>query len=376
MLQKGKRKIRALIMLGRVLIYSYGERPRIHHKINQRGYSMYYPPQYPFYNPSLYDMAQGAKRDLKRTSNAFCWTLLVAMALMSGFIFLCGFYLKAVGYPWDYTGSEFMGFPPVLYYLALGMGYVVGLAAPAFLYFAAKRIDLSEALPFQKTGLIKTAACVFLGSAICMLANIPANMVVEIEKALGFSGNMPEMPLTNDPWVLFLYGITIAVVPPIVEELIFRGMVLHSLRKYGDGFAIVGSALLFGLYHGNFVQMVFAFIAGLIMALVVVRTGSLWTSILIHFINNAVSFAIEMTQRYAGEDMANQLNYIVMGTLLILGLISLIYILKKDKRFFRSDTQDPLFRFSTKLWALFANPGGVAVLIFSIFSSITILTSY
>lgn len=337
---------------------------------------MYYPPQYPFYHPSLYHIAQGAKRDLKRTSNAFCWTLLVAMSLMSGFIFLCGFYLKAVGYPWNYTGSEFMGFPPVLYYLALGMGYVVGLAAPAFLYFAAKRIDLSEALPFQKTGLIKTAACVFLGSAICMLANIPANMVVEIEKALGFSGNMPEMPLTNDPWVLVLYGITIAVVPPIVEELIFRGMVLHSLRKYGDGFAIVGSALLFGLYHGNFVQMVFAFIAGLIMALVVVRTGSLWTSILIHFINNAVSLAIEMTQRYAGEDMANQLNYIVMGTLLILGLISLIYILKKDKRFFRGDTQDPLFRFSTKLWALFANPGGVAVLIFSIFSSITILTRY
>lgn len=134
-----------------------------------------------------------------------------------------------------------------------------------------------------------------------MLANIPANAVVNIEKAFGFSGNMPELPLTDDPWVLVLYGITIAVIPPIVEELLFRGMVLNSLRKYGDGFAIVASALLFGLYHGNFVQMVFAFLAGLVMALVVVRTGSLWTSILIHFVNNSISFPLRWFSDMQGK---------------------------------------------------------------------------
>ena len=337
---------------------------------------MSYPPQYPFYNPSLYSMAQGAKRDLKRTSNALCWTLLAAMFLMGSFLYLGGLYMRKIGYVGDYSNSEFQGFTPVMYYLAVGLGYVVGLAAPVFLYFAAKRIDLGDALPFQKIGFVKTAACVFLGAAVCMLANIPANIVVSVEKVFGFSGNMPEMPLTDDPWVLALYGITIAVIPPIVEELLFRGMVLHSLRKYGDGFAIIASALLFGLYHGNFVQMVFAFIAGLIMALVVVRTGSLWTSVLIHFINNSVSLAIEMTQRYAGDAAANQLNYIVMGVLLGLGLISLIYILTKEKHFFRGDAPDPLLRFSSKMLALFANPGGVAVLNYPAYSSVVVLTKY
>lgn len=337
---------------------------------------MYYPPYFPYYNPSMYDIARGAKRDLKRTSNALCWTLLAAMFLMSGFTYLCGLYLKAVGYTGDYSNSQFQGFTPALYYLALGMGYVVGLSVPVLLYFAIRRIPLSDALPFQKIGFVKTAACVFFGSAVCMLANIPANMVANIEKVFGFSGNLPEMPLTDDPWVLVLYGITIAVVPPIVEELLFRGMVLHSLRKYGDGFAIVASALLFGLYHGNFVQMVFAFIAGLAMALVVVRTGSLWTSILIHFVNNSISLAIEMTQRYAGEGVANQLNYVIMGAVLVLGLASLIYILVKDKHFFRGEVPDPMFRVSTRLGAVFANPGGVAVLIFSLVSSIAILVNY
>jgi uncharacterized protein len=337
---------------------------------------MYYPPYNPYYNPSPYAMAQGEKSDLKRTANSICWTLLAAMLLMSGLVLACRAYLSLVGYASVDPGSEFSGFTPILYYLATGSGYVVGLAVPALIYFAAKRIPLSDALPFQKVGFVKTAACVFFGSAVCMLANIPANMVVEIEKFFGFSGSMPEMPLTNDIWVTVLYGITIAIIPPIVEELLFRGMVLQSLRKYGDSFAIVVSAMLFGLYHGNFVQMVFAFIAGLIMALVVVRTGSLWTSILIHFINNSISFAIEMTLRYAGENTANLVNSIIVGALIALGVLSLIYLLIKDKHFFRSGKSNPLLPLSSKVGAAFANPGGVVMLLFAVGSSIWILIKF
>ncbi len=338
-------------------------------------YSPYY--QYnPYNNPSPYMMMQREKRELKRTSNALCWTLLAAMLLMGGLVFVCGKYLKVLGYSGEYSNADFNGYTPVLYYLANGLGYVVGLAVPALLYFAIKRISLSDALPFEKAGVIKTAACVFFGSAACMLANLPANAVVNIEKAFGFSGEMPEMPLTNDMWVLVLYGITITIVPPIVEELLFRGMVLQSLRKYGDGFAVVTSAILFGLYHGNFVQMVFAFIAGLVMGLVVVRTNSLWTSILIHFINNSISFSMEMVQRYAGDGTMNLVNNIVVGSLLILGMVSLIYLLIKDKHFFSGDKPNMFFKFSSKLGAAFANPGGIAMLIFAFGTSIMILMNY
>ena len=339
---------------------------------------MYYPPYppNPYYNPSPYFLMQEEKRDLKRTANSLCWTLLAAMLLMSGLVYVCKYFLSLIGYTPVDPASEFGGFTPVLYYLATGAGYVVGLAVPPLLYFAAKRIPLTNALPFQKTGLLKTAACVFFGSAVCMLANIPANMVVQIETFFGFSGNMPAMPLSNDIGVLILYGITIAIIPPIVEELLFRGMILQSLRKYGDGFAIVVSAMLFGLYHGNFVQMVFAFIAGLVMALVVVRTGSLWNSIIIHFINNSISFGIEMTQRYAGDSTANTVNYVIVGVLFALGLISLLYLLIKDKHFFRSQPSNPLFPLSAKVGAAFANPGGIAMLLFSVSMSVYILVKY
>ncbi len=328
----------------------------------------------PYYNVHPYVEAQNSKRELRKTSNAVCWTLLVAMFLMTGFLYVCVFYLRAVGYTHDYTNSDFQGFTPVLYYLANGAGYLVGLAAPALVFFAARHISLSSALPFEKAGFLKIGACVFFGTAVCMLANIPANAVVEIEKWFGFSGELPEMPLTGDPPVLFLYFLTIAVIPPLVEELFFRGVVLHSLRKYGDGFAVVGSAILFGLYHGNFVQMVFAFIAGLVMALVVVRTNSLWPSILIHFFNNGISFAIEMSQRFGGDQMADYVNNTVVGVVLALGVASFVYLLVKDKKFFHSDGVNPYFRLSAKLNALFFNPGGVAVLLLTLLSSFRYLS--
>ena len=43
-----------------------------------------------------------------------------------------------------------------------------------------------------------------------------------------------------------------AVVPLFVEEFLFRGVILSQFRKYGDVFAVIASALLFGLLHRNF----------------------------------------------------------------------------------------------------------------------------
>jgi membrane protease YdiL (CAAX protease family) len=343
---------------------------------------MYYPPYPPYQpnpynnpnnNPSQYSMMLGEKRDLKRTVNRLCWTLLIAILMMEGFSVVCMFFLGAIGYQLVNPTSDFHGFMPILYYLMVNVSYVVGLAIPALVYFAIRRIPLGSALPFGPVRLPKAAACIFFGSAVCMLANIPANMVISAEKFFGFSGDMPEMPLTDDLWVLILYGITVIIVPPIVEELLFRGMILQSLRKYGDGFAVVVSSILFGLYHANFVQIVFAFIAGLIMALVVIRTGSLWVSILIHFINNSISLALEMIQLYGGDQAESLANYIVLGVLMLSGVISLIYLIVKDKSFFRWNPRNPVYPMTSKIWSAFTNPGAIVIVLYSLVYSINVL---
>lgn len=78
-----------------------------------------------------------------------------------------------------------------------------------------------------------------------------------------------------------------AIIAPVSEEILFRGLLCGSLRPYGKRFAIFGSALLFGLFHGNLVQTPYAFCAGLVLGYVAEEYGLVW-SLALHVFNNFV----------------------------------------------------------------------------------------
>jgi len=80
----------------------------------------------------------------------------------------------------------------------------------------------------------------------------------------------------------------VVLIGPIFEELIFRGAVLGTLRRFGDNFAILFSAILFGFYHGIILQIPFGFAMGLLFGYVAVR-WSLRISIVLHIIVNGLS---------------------------------------------------------------------------------------
>ena len=85
-------------------------------------------------------------------------------------------------------------------------------------------------------------------------------------------------------WEMWLY---IGLVGPVIEELVFRGVLMGSLAPYGRNFAIVTSALMFALYHGDLVQGLFAFVMGLVLGFVAMEYSLVW-SIALHVFNNAV----------------------------------------------------------------------------------------
>ncbi len=309
------------------------------------------------------------REGIRRTSNRVCWTALLGIVLMEFVLPWLGIlFLKGIGFPFG-RNLQFDGIPPVLYYLLVGFDYIVGMALPAFLYFSAFRIPLSEGLPFRKTSAADVTLYVAFGCLCCLLANYPANLVLKLFNSCGFSGMPPEMPLNNDPAVLVLYGVSLAVIPPLVEEIMFRGVILQSLRRYGDGFAVLFSAALFGLYHGNLIQMVFAFLSGLALGFVVIRTGSLLPAVLIHFFNNAVSYAVELVQRFYGQSTADYVNSIVTYVILVLGIGSLIVLFMQHKLRGERRSRNVL-SFSSRLSAAWGNWGGVCFLAYGIVSSL------
>lgn len=84
--------------------------------------------------------------------------------------------------------------------------------------------------------------------------------------------------------------ITAVLAAPLLEEILLRGIVLDGfLKQYNPTKAIVWSAVLFGLMHLVPVQVVNAFVLGLVLGWLYYRTGSLWPGICLHFVNNALS---------------------------------------------------------------------------------------
>ena len=90
---------------------------------------------------------------------------------------------------------------------------------------------------------------------------------------------------------LLLYG----VISPFVEELVFRGFLYGRMRVYMPKIgAVLVSALLFGIYHGNMVQGVFGFLMGILFTLVYDRYKNFYLSVIMHVIVNLVGYFVQL----------------------------------------------------------------------------------
>jgi len=144
-------------------------------------------------------------------------------------------------------------------------------------------------------------------------------------------------------WSVF----TAVIMAPILEELIFRGVILDGLlKKYRATGAIFLSALLFGIVHLNPWQFVGAFLLGLLFGWVYWQTKSLLLTILLHFFNNGLASAQMLFSNQTPEEMINVnlvdtygglTNVFLIIPLAILVAVSSMLLLKKD---FESKSQD------------------------------------
>ena len=115
---------------------------------------------------------------------------------------------------------------------------------------------------------------------VFFIGNICNLLIISIFKSKG------RTPLINEP--LYIDVIMAVFVAPILEEIVFRGVIMNNLKKYGIRVAIIINSLLFGLSHYNIEMIVPAFLTGIVFSYVAYKY-SIKYSILIHFFINAVT---------------------------------------------------------------------------------------
>lgn len=179
--------------------------------------------------------------------------------------------------------------------------------------------------------------CNLKQSVIYFIMCVPIMAVIQIILGIVFEklglnydvidkANLYNFDTTFQKILSFIY---IAVLPAIFEELYVRGAVLSFSKKYGEVFAVIASALLFAAIHMNISQAIFAFLVGVIFAILTLKTNSIVPSMLLHFLNNGYS-AFELIF-HENKVALTSINLIYL-LLIIVGIIAIIVFLVKNRK--------------------------------------------
>lgn len=132
--------------------------------------------------------------------------------------------------------------------------------------------------------LIAAALAVFAFGLIFVVEAIYFHFISEVNTQADF-----ETAAQGGVLSLLLLLFTGAVLGPIGEELVFRSVVASALHKYGRWVGIVGSAAIFAIVHGPSVIMVDAFVVGLLLGFLFLRSNSIWPAIVMHIVYNGLN---------------------------------------------------------------------------------------
>jgi len=161
----------------------------------------------------------------------------------------------------------------------------VVLALPSVVYMVKYRLPYAETVRFKKLKFADMLLCLLFGILIQPLLTLlnAVSMVFSTNTTGNFMINLSEtIPFLG---ALFL----MAVVPAVLEESVYRGVFYCEYSKLNFWKAAVLSGFLFGLMHGNINQFCYAAVMGIIFALLIEATGSILSTMLIHFWINASS---------------------------------------------------------------------------------------
>ncbi len=142
----------------------------------------------------------------------------------------------------------------------------------------------------MRPGRFLTAAAV---SIFAMYAgNLVGTLLLAlIQFAVGTSAQNPLLTYAMDDNLL-LRALVMAVAAPLVEEYVFRKQLIDRMSPYGEKLAVVTSALVFGLFHGNLSQFIYATALGLIFGYVYLKTGRLRYTAALHMLVNFMGSVI------------------------------------------------------------------------------------
>lgn len=218
--------------------------------------------------------------------------------------------------------------------------------------------DIFKKVQYSKSiiplGMISIGGVLLVSTAIYLFYST----IIQI---VGLTIPAPDFTFPSSTSMQAIYILYICILGPVLEEIIFRGIVLKSMKKYGEFTAIIFTSIIFAMFHLNLVQFMTPLLLGILLAFVTVKTDSIVPAIVIHMFNNTVATVITCIGGY------NQILSSIISTIIIMGgVIGLIIFINKYKNDFKSMVieNNKIFSFGKKLKYCFLNKWSIGYIIF------------
>lgn len=226
------------------------------------------------------------------------------------------------------------GFINLLLYVVT---YLICIPLIAFIYQKSKgnRVGIKLSALYKKPQ--KSAFWCFkwiiISIGFAYIASFVSNMIFSmIEMLSGTSLNEASFEFGDSVFGIIVTIIAPLIFAPIFEELLFRGVVLKNSEPMGQLFAIIMSGIIFGLWHENYPQFLFATVLGCFSAFMVMKTRSIIPSMITHFLINSIGTGLQFILKACNikiDDLTkmSDADFLRNGNLTLLCIMALIELL-------------------------------------------------
>lgn len=207
--------------------------------------------------------------------------------------------------------------------IAMLISFISGIILLWFMSNSFKRSIQDLKFTFKPKETIDTVAMMYF-------LNYAIGIIGALLSKIGLPDTSPDFSLNGSVLFNTFTFISVVILAPIFEELIFRGMILNTLTKYNKMFAIIVTSLLFGLLHLNITQAIPAFFMSLVLCYMYVQTDSILVTILAHAGNNLLALMSVYLDNFV-------LITVVIMVFVIYGLITIILKSKEVNAFIKEE---------------------------------------
>lgn len=317
-----------------------------------------YQPYNPFFVPNPQQQLEEEEKCKLRKDAKFVGVMSIAVTVLaeSAFTILLMVLMSFGVIQYEQLLLPNLGISNTAYmFLSIGLYVFVYLLLPVIVALCCRR-KYNPFSPTKPVGMGFAFFAILAAVGLCMFTNVINAYVLTFFSQMG--AEIPEAPQTMEPTFTSL-GLNLfatAVLPALLEEMVYRGYICRTLRPYGNVFAVLVSSMLFSLMHGNLRQIPFAFIVGMVLGFLYVLTDNIWMPITVHFANNTISVLMEYFGFSLEGNAVGYFNATIIYGLSLIGVVALIVLFTRYRHQMRVRKIDTYLTVSKRTATLFGTP--------------------